>query len=320
MKTGWKRAVAGFGAAVMLCAAGAAGAQTAPAYLWNNEVWVDDVQVGFLDGQGKRAFPVCYDDTIYIPLRTAGEWMGCTVNWEQATQTIRLQSGGDPKFYDSTGGEIPALTQEEVETVKAGIRDGVQIRVASEIQVFLDGTEQHFVNAAGKTVYPIVYRNVTYLPVRNIGELCGREVTWLPGQMDIIAIHQPLTEEQQGEIEAFLKEESALLSQVEEKVQKLTADSKLGDGAALELLRETKTLLEQMQAVKQPTAPYIQVRCGYVKSSASQMEDQVDQFISLLDQKQMTFEAMWENVTVVLPERANNLNEEITFVRSAWEA
>ena len=57
-------------------------------------------------------------------------------------------------------------------------------------------------------------------------------------------------------------------------------------------------------------------RCGYVKNSASQ----VDQFISLLDQKQMTFEAMWENVTVVLPERANNLNEEIAFVRSGWEA
>ncbi|MBC5729959.1 hypothetical protein [Pseudoflavonifractor hominis] len=61
-------------------------------------------------------------------------------------------------------------------------------------------------------------------------------------------------------------------------------------------------------------------RCGYVKNSASQMEDQVDQFISLLDQKQMTFEAMWENVTVVLPERATNLNEEIAFVRSGWEA
>lgn len=48
-------------------------------------------------------------------------------------------------------------------------------------------------------------------------------------------------------------------------------------------------------------------RCGYVKSSASQMEDQGDQFISLLNQKQMTFAKMWENVAVVLPERANNL-------------
>lgn len=46
----------------------------------------------------------------------------------------------------------------------------------------------------------------------------------------------------------------------------------------------------------------------------------MDQFIALLDQKQMTFETMWENVIVVLPERANNLNEEIAFVRSAWEA
>ena len=64
-------------------------------------------------------------------------------------------------------------------------------------------------------------------------------------------------------------------------------------------------------------------RCGYVKRiRPTGWRTRWTSLSPLLNQKQMTFEAMWENVTVVLPERANNnLNEEIAFVhRSGWEA
>ena len=46
------------------------------------------------------------------------------------------------------------------------------------IKVTYNGELQTFTDANGKIVYPIVYQGTTYLPVRAIGEIMGKDVYW----------------------------------------------------------------------------------------------------------------------------------------------
>ncbi len=47
-----------------------------------------------------------------------------------------------------------------------------------DIDVVIDGAERTFYNASGAEVHPISYQDTTYLPVRAIGELMGKNVNW----------------------------------------------------------------------------------------------------------------------------------------------
>lgn len=61
-------------------------------------------------------------------------------------------------------------------TAAAGWTDKAKLR--PDIDVEIDGAEQVFYNAGGAEVHPISYRDTTYLPVRAIGELMGKNVNW----------------------------------------------------------------------------------------------------------------------------------------------
>ena len=65
---------------------------------------------------------------------------------------------------------IPWAGAADVERVSAQLRP--------DFVIVIDGAERTFYNASGSEVHPIFYRGTTYLPVRAIGELMGRDVDW----------------------------------------------------------------------------------------------------------------------------------------------
>ena len=54
----------------------------------------------------------------------------------------------------------------------------VTARLRPDITIVIDGAARVFYNVSGQQVHPISYNNTTYLPLRAIGELMGKVVTW----------------------------------------------------------------------------------------------------------------------------------------------
>ena len=180
-----------FAAALALCLAMVcalpAGAEAAPrtvrAQIWNwGNVTVEETPICFADETNTRARLLVWEGSVYLPLQTAGEWLGGTPEWDEAAGELRLSTGGEP-YYRHQYLEQPA-PPEDPESVYAQLdldrANGVEVTLRPDMAVLLDGEEVSLADAQGKPLYPMVFRGVVYLPLRAVGELCGKQVLWFP--------------------------------------------------------------------------------------------------------------------------------------------
>lgn len=54
----------------------------------------------------------------------------------------------------------------------------VEARLRPDVTIMIDGSKRIFYNSSGRQVHPIAYDGTTYLPLRAIGELMGKNVDW----------------------------------------------------------------------------------------------------------------------------------------------
>ena len=127
----------------------------------NVTVKIDGVEQTFYSAQGKEVHPIIYNGTTYIPLRAVGELMGKNVNWDGTTGTASL--GGTRTTGNVTGTPDTA---------------DVTFTLRPEYHIVIDGTERTFVNANGTKIDPAIYNGSIYLPLRAIGEIMGKRVSW----------------------------------------------------------------------------------------------------------------------------------------------
>lgn len=128
-------------------------------------VMVDGVERDFYNAQGQQVYAVFYDGTHYLPVRAIGELMGKNVNWDQSTLTISLTAPRTTGTVQGTPG-----TAAQVQSI--------QMENRPDFTILVEGEKKNFQDAQGHAVYPMLYQGTTYLPVRAIGELMGKNVSW----------------------------------------------------------------------------------------------------------------------------------------------
>ena len=119
----------------------------------------------FYNAAGQQVHPISYNGTTYLPVRAIGELMGKNVDWKESTKTVTLSGA---RTAAATAGTPDANARSQ--DVSAELRD--------DFTVIVDGSARTFADANGKTVYPLLYQGSTYLPIRAIGELMGKTVSW----------------------------------------------------------------------------------------------------------------------------------------------
>ena len=126
---------------------------------------IDGVQRDFYNAGGQEVHPILYSGTTYLPVRAIGELMGKNVDWNQTTKTVTLSGTRTTPAAAGTP-DASAAVQE----ITAELRD--------DFTVIVDGAVRSFADAGGNRVYPLLYAGSTYLPIRAIGELMGKTVSW----------------------------------------------------------------------------------------------------------------------------------------------
>ena len=175
MKNHWKTLIfATMTAVVLSCGVSAFAVSDVHATVYLDPVFVEGGEVYCWTPLGKQTNYLSYNGTTYIPIRTAGEWMGKNVAWDEASKTITLSGTSEKVYHNQTEYEADDQTLEKLRN------EGMTVKLRDDIKVVVDGKTQDFKNAKGEAVYPINYNNMNYLPVRNIGELLGMTVTYQP--------------------------------------------------------------------------------------------------------------------------------------------
>lgn len=181
---------------VTICGAAAAGNQITISDP-NAQIYVQGVPVMFPNENGEYMPAISYQGSTYMPVRSAGEWMGKNVDWNGKTQTITLSGSVDSVIH----GENEAVNG----AVFYGIKKGVAV-LCPERKVYLDGKQVTFKNEKDTVIYPIDFLNVTYLPVRSIGELTGMDVKWVgsqDGNTGLIFLRMPLNGAERSSLQNY---------------------------------------------------------------------------------------------------------------------
>lgn len=111
-------------------------------------ILIDGDELSYTNNQGDTISPFVFEGTTYVPLRAVGEAFDLPVSWDNDTRTVHIGTvGGSPSLSD-------------------------------EINIYYNGEEFKCYDVNSNPVYPKIENSSTYLPIRAIGELFGKTVTW----------------------------------------------------------------------------------------------------------------------------------------------
>jgi len=121
----------------------------------------------FKNASGVAVYPISYNGTTYLPIRSISSLFKMGIKWEGSTQSIYLGEG-----------DVDTVASEKVASVNTLEAEKINANLNKDIKIYYNNKVQSFTDANGVVVYPISYNGTTYLPVRAISNLFGAAISW----------------------------------------------------------------------------------------------------------------------------------------------
>ena len=128
---------------------------------YNNEIQE------FKNVNGQRVYPISYEGTTYLPIRSISSIFNIRINWNQKLNAVELGEG-----------ELDKISAQSIENFIAEPTENIQVLLNDKIRVSYDGMYQTFKDVNENEVYPLSYQGTTYLPVRAISNLFDIKIKW----------------------------------------------------------------------------------------------------------------------------------------------
>ena len=142
----------------------------------------------FKDTKGNIIYPIIYNGSTYLPVRSISIIMGEDIEWDNYSKTVyigkTLSNPNKTKAKTSSGAIINnnQRNNKNIITVDPNAKDSlVTIYVRPNFTILYDFAVQSFKDANENVVYPVVYEGSTYLPVRAISGIMGVDIVWDSG-------------------------------------------------------------------------------------------------------------------------------------------
>ncbi|WP_125115082.1 copper amine oxidase N-terminal domain-containing protein [Agathobaculum sp. Marseille-P7918] len=228
-----------------------ASAADETAKLYPLTLHVDGLRVYALNEQQQEVPTILYQGSFYLPVRTAGEWLGKNVSWDGTTQTVSLSGSVEPSFHTA----LPSAP-----SFSYSYGESISIQPRPDMTILLDSQPQTFYTASGTQIYPLLYRGTTYLPLRSVASLIGMQPAWRNATAQdapLISLYTPMTEAQSTACLQYLAAVSEQAKAYSDAAAGLMAE-KDNKTALKAQLDEMQHILEQVSAMPIPDVPYLQ--------------------------------------------------------------
>ena len=124
-------------------------------------ILIDGTYLISQDANGNVVEPFIENGTTYVPVRGIAKAFDIAISWDQETKTVFIgEKNGSPTLGDN-------------------------------INIFSGGKEFIAKDANGESVYPVLKEGTTYLPIRGIGQLFGKDIFWDNHNKTAILITKP---------------------------------------------------------------------------------------------------------------------------------
>lgn len=170
------------------------------------EVYMEGIRAGVLDDQWKSRSVLSVNGTVYVPLKTVGLWMGAVTVWDQKADTVTITStDAEPVYYSVKDLYRMGAEYAFPENPVPNHAPDDQGELLHDMTVILNGQAQNFANAQGEAVYPLLFHECVYLPVRSVAGWMNKQVLWtaLSGVGEVLVYDAP-TQEQLDEVQSYV--------------------------------------------------------------------------------------------------------------------
>ncbi len=163
------------------------------AKLFSPTIYLEGEKAYCQNAEGKRLDYLRYKNTVYVPVRTVGEWMGKTVSYDDASKSLRLNGAANKVYHRKHTDDAVSKDVREKQ-----LENGVSVKIRDDMKLVVDGKQKTLKDAAGKEAYPINYNNTNYIPIPTAAELLGMTIKHPleDDERSSVFMRTPLTEEQ----------------------------------------------------------------------------------------------------------------------------